>query len=170
MPYADLDYDLTEEQKAHRDMVREFAAKEIVPIAKDLDRRPEPQQFPHDLYRKLAAQGFIGFPLPKEDGGQGRSAIEYTTLGEELTFWDPAINLLAAVAVLATEPMCMFASPEQKKKYVPKCISGERMVSPGAMILCGAGASGPPRKKSDAVDPRKGCRAIRSASRSNSKA
>ncbi|HUU44647.1 MAG TPA: acyl-CoA dehydrogenase family protein [Acidobacteriota bacterium] len=118
-------FNVDDRQQAVRDMVREFAAKEIVPIARDLDRRPEPQQFPHDLYRKLAAQGFIGYPLPKECGGQGKSAIEYTTLGEELTFWDPPINLLAAVAVLATEPICMFASEEQKKKYVPKCISGE---------------------------------------------
>jgi butyryl-CoA dehydrogenase len=118
-------FNVDDRQQAVRDMVQKFAEKEIVPIARELDRRPEPQQFPLDLYRKLAAQGFIGFPLPKEYGGLGKSAIEYTTLGEELTFWDAPINLLSAVAVLAAEPISMFASEEQKKKYLPKCISGE---------------------------------------------
>jgi butyryl-CoA dehydrogenase len=118
-------YNVDERQQAIRDMVREFAEKEIIPVAKDLDQRPEPQQFPFEYYRKLAKAGFIGFPLPKEYGGQAKSSLEYTTLCEELCFWDPPTCLLAAVAVLATEPMCMFASAEQKKTYVPRCIAGE---------------------------------------------
>lgn len=118
-------FNVDNRQQPIRDMVREFAEKEIVPVARELDQRPEPQKFPFDYYRKLARAGFIAFPLPKEYGGQGRSTIEYTTLCEELCFWDPPTCLLAAVAVLATEPICAFASEEQKKKYVPKCISGE---------------------------------------------
>jgi len=112
-------------QQPIRDFVREYAEKEIVPFAVDLDRRPEPAQFPHDYYKKLAKAGFIGYPLPKEYGGQGKSSLEYTTLCEELTYWDAPSNLLSAVGVLATDPIAMFANEEQKKKYIPKCISGE---------------------------------------------
>ena len=118
-------FNVDERQQPIRDMVREFAEKEIVPVAQELDRRPEPQVFPIDYYKKLAAQGFIGYPLPKEYGGQGKSSLEYTTLCEELCFWDPPTCLLSAVAVLATEPISMFATEEQKKHYVPKCIAGE---------------------------------------------
>lgn len=112
-------------QQPIRDFVREYAEKEIVPFARDLDRRPEPAQFPHDYYKKLAKAGFIGYPLPKEYGGQAKSSIEYTTLCEELTFWDAPSNLLSAVGVLATDPIVRFGNEEQKKKYVPKCITGE---------------------------------------------
>ncbi|MBI5868863.1 MAG: acyl-CoA dehydrogenase family protein [candidate division Zixibacteria bacterium] len=118
-------FNVDDRQQPIRDMVREFAEKEIEPVAKELDQRPEPQKFPFDYYRKLAKAGFIGYPLPKEYGGLGKSSIEYTTLCEELCYWDAPTCLLAAVAVLATEPMCMFASEEQKKKYVPRCINGE---------------------------------------------
>jgi butyryl-CoA dehydrogenase len=118
-------YNVDERQQPIRDMVREYAQEHIVPVARDLDRRPEPQEFPFDYYRKLAAAGFIGFPMPKEYGGQGKSSIEYTTLCEELCFWDAPSNLLSAVGVLATDPIAMFGTEEQKKKYIPKCISGE---------------------------------------------
>ncbi len=118
-------FDVDDRQPAVREMVRQFAEKEIVPIAAKLDRLPEPIQFPTEYYRKLAKAGFIGYRLPKELGGQGKSAIEYCTLAEELTYWDPPTCLLAAVAVLATEPICNFASEDLKKKYVPKIIAGE---------------------------------------------
>lgn len=120
-----LRFNIDERQQPIRDMVREFAEKEIVPIAQELDRRPEPQQFPHEYYKRLAKAGFIGFPLPKEYGGQGKSSVEYTTLCEELSYWDAPSNLLSAVAVLATDPLAMFASEEQKKKYIPRIIAGD---------------------------------------------
>ena len=120
-----LRFNIDERQQPIRDMVREFAEKEIVPIAQELDRRPEPQKFPLDYYKKLAKAGFIGFPLPKEYGGQGKSSVEYTTLCEELSYWDAPSNLLSAVAVLATDPIAMFGSEEQKKKYIPKVIAGD---------------------------------------------
>lgn len=118
-------FNVDECQQPIRDMVREFAEKEIIPVAQELDRRPEPQAFPFDYYRKLAAAGFIGYPMPKEYGGLGKSSLEYTTLCEEITYWDPPTCLLSAVAVLALEPIAAFGSEEQKKKYLPKCISGE---------------------------------------------
>lgn len=118
-------FNVDDRQQPIRDMVRDFAEREIVPIAQELDRLPEPIQFPFDYYRKLAKQGYIGFPLPKEYGGGGRSSIEYCTLCEELTYWDPPTCLLSAVAVLATEPIWHFGNEEQKKRYIPRIVTGE---------------------------------------------
>ncbi len=114
-------------QQPVRDMVKEFAEKEMYPVSRQLDEMPEPRKFPTELYRKIGAAGFIGFNMPKELGGQGKSHLEYATLVEEMCYHDAAIGLLCAVAELATFPMLHFASEEQKKKYVPDCAGGKRI-------------------------------------------
>ena len=116
-------YNVDPKQQAVRDRVKEFAEKEINPVFRDLDRAPE--KFPVDYYRKLGKAGLIGFAMPKEYGGGGYSNIEYTTLIEELAYWDAATALLAAVPELAVYPIIHFGAEEQKKKYLPKCATGE---------------------------------------------
>lgn len=116
-------YNIDERQQAVRDHVKEFAEKEILPVYKDLDRRKE--EFPKEYYRKLGAAGFIGYAMPKKYGGGGHSNIEYITLIEELAYYDAPTGLLAAVPALATYPIYAFGTDEQKKKYVPKCATGE---------------------------------------------
>lgn len=112
-------------QQAVRDEVKAFAEKEIYPVSEELDRMPEPRKFPRELYRKIGQAGFIGYCMPKELGGQGKSHLEYITLVEELCYHDAGVGLLCAVAELATAPIINFGTDEQKKKYVPKCASGE---------------------------------------------
>jgi len=118
-------YNIDERQQAIRDQVAEFAEKHIKPVSKELDHRDNPDRFALDLYRKLGQVGFIGLNMPAEYGGSGKSNIEYITLIEELCYHDPAICLLNAVAELATYPIIHFGSDEQKKKYLPGCVSGE---------------------------------------------
>jgi len=118
-------FNIEERQQAVRDRVAEFAEKHIKPISKALDHRDGPDQFARDIYLRLGKEGFIGFNSPCDLGGGGRSNIEYITLIEELCYHDPAICLLNAVGELATYPIVHFGSDEQKKKYVPKCITGE---------------------------------------------
>ncbi len=112
-------------QQEVREMVKEFADKEIYPITRELDQMPEPRKFPRELYGKLGKAGFIGFGMPKEFGGSGKSHLEYITLLEELCYHDPAVGLLTAVGELATYPIINFANDEQKKKYVPDCAAGK---------------------------------------------
>ncbi|KAA3631757.1 MAG: acyl-CoA dehydrogenase [Calditrichaeota bacterium] len=112
-------------QQEVRDLVKKFADKEIYPITRELDQMPEPRKFPHELYKKLGQAGFIGFAMPKELGGQGKTHLEYITLVEELCYHDPAVGLLTAVGELATHPVINFGTDEQKKKYVSKCAAGE---------------------------------------------
>ena len=122
-------YNVDDKQQAIRDKVTAFAEKNITPISKELDHRDDPDRFAMDLYKTLGKAGFIGQRMPKEYGGSGISAIEYTTLIEELCYHDAAACLLNAVAELATYPIYTFANDEQKAKYVPKCASGEMISS-----------------------------------------
>lgn len=120
-------YNVDERQQAVRDRVKEFAEKEIVPVFREIDRKEE--AFPKEYYMKLAKAGLVGFVMPKEYGGGGYSNIEYITLIEELAYYDAPTSLLAAVPELATFPIFAFGTEEQKKKYVPKCASGELIPS-----------------------------------------
>lgn len=118
-------YNLEPCQQKVREMTREFCEKEVVPVAKELDRRPEPQKFPFDYFKKLAGAGIVGFFMPREYGGAGASKLEQVTMMEELAYYDPTTSLLAGVSNLACYPIEVFATEEQKKKYVPKIASGE---------------------------------------------
>ncbi|MCP4704643.1 MAG: acyl-CoA dehydrogenase [candidate division Zixibacteria bacterium] len=120
-------YNVDDRQQAVRDRAKEFAEKEIVPVFQENDRKDE--AFPKEYYQKLAKAGLVGFVMPKEYGGGGYSNIEYITLIEELAYYDPPTSLLAAVPELATFPIFAFGTEEQKKKYVPKCASGELIPS-----------------------------------------
>jgi len=116
-------HDIEEKQRLVRNKVKEFAKKEILPVCGELDRRDEAFSFEH--YQKLAKAGYVGFGMPKEYGGGGYSNLEYIAMMEELTYWDAPTGLMAAIPQLATYPIHTFANDEQKKKYVPKCASGE---------------------------------------------
>lgn len=120
-----MNKNIDERQQAVRDEVKAFAEKEIYPISEELDRMAEPRKFPRELYKKIGKAGFIGYCMPKELGGLGKSHLEYVTLVEELCYHDAGVGLLCAVAELATAPIINFGTDEQRKKYVPKCASGE---------------------------------------------
>lgn len=124
-----MPYNIDPRQQPVRDEVREFCQKEVLPVARELDRRPEPQQFPYDLFRKVGRAGYIGYYQSKEYGGQGKNTLEHATLIEELAYWDAPTSLLAAVSELAMHPIAAFASPEQKRRYLPKAITGETVIS-----------------------------------------
>jgi butyryl-CoA dehydrogenase len=116
-------YNVDERQEPIRQWVKEFAEKEILPVCREMDRGKE--SFPLELYRKLGKAGMVGFAMPREYGGGGRSYVEFITLVEELTYYDAPIGLISAVTELATYPIRTFGTDEQKKKYVPGCASGE---------------------------------------------
>jgi butyryl-CoA dehydrogenase len=118
-----MTYNMAEAQQAVRDMAKEFGGKEIAPVAAKLDRREE--EFPLDLFKKMAKAGFMAYPLAKEYGGSAKSKIEYVTLIEEISWFDAASALIMAVDNLASYPIETFGSDEHKKKYLPKMASGE---------------------------------------------
>jgi len=141
---------IDERQQAVRDEVKAFAEKEMYPVSEELDRMSEPRKFPRELYRKIGQAGFIGYCMPKEYGGQGKSHLEYITLIEEMCYHDAAIGLLCAVAELATAPIINFGTEEQKKKYVPKCASGE--IIPAFVLTEPEAGSDAANQKTEAVE------------------
>jgi len=110
-------------QQPIRDMMREFCPKEIEPLGLKHDR--EPDGFAHDIFKKLAAKGLVGFVMPREYGGQNRKKLEYATMIEELAYFDAPSSLLAAVPQLAVDPIQNFGTEEQKRKWIPKAATGE---------------------------------------------
>lgn len=117
--------DLTEDQIAIRDTIRDFTNEKIKPIVMELD---EKQEFPMDLMRELGELGFLGILIPEEYGGSGLGYIEYAIIIEEIAKVDPSIALsVAAHNGLCTNHIFMFGNEEQKKKYLPDLAGGKKI-------------------------------------------
>ena len=76
-----MDFMLTKKHEMARTLFREFAEKEVKPLAQEVD---ETEQFPAETVAKLAKAGFLGIPVPKEYGGQGCDILTYTMCVEEM--------------------------------------------------------------------------------------
>ncbi|MHC5082203.1 MAG: acyl-CoA dehydrogenase family protein [Planctomycetota bacterium] len=118
-----MNLDLTEEQEILRDMVREFALKDLEPRAAEIDRD---SSFPQDLFRRMADLGLMGIPFPEELGGAGADNLSYTLAVEEISRVCGSTGLsLAAHCSLGTYPIYAHGTEAQKKKYVPSLASGK---------------------------------------------
>lgn len=131
-----ISFDLTPEQSALQKLVREFAREEILPRAAEIDEKDE---FPEDLLRKLYTPptNFIPAAIPKEYGGPGMTKIEFCIVMEELAYASAACSTLVELLALATGPIILAASEEQKRKYLPDIATGKilpaiNMTEPGA--------------------------------------
>jgi len=118
-----VDFQLSQDQQAVRDMVRDFARKEIAPNAIEWD---EAQHFPRDLFAKLGELGLLGVLIPEELGGAGLGYVDYVTILEEIGAADGAIGLsVAAHNSLCTNHLYLFGSDDLKRDYLPRLASGE---------------------------------------------
>ena len=118
-----MDFDLNEEQKMIQETIRKFAKEEIVPVARENDKKA---QFPRDIFEKLAELGFMGTPIPEEYGGVGFDYITHAIVAEELGKVDSSLRGIYSVQVSLVElPILKFGTEEQKKRYLPKLTSGE---------------------------------------------
>jgi short/branched chain acyl-CoA dehydrogenase len=92
-----VNFDLTQDQLAIRDMVRDLARNEIAPHAAGWDER---QEFPHELFAKLGELGLLGVLIPEDYGGAGLGYVEYVLILEEIGAADGGVGLgVAALAV-----------------------------------------------------------------------
>ncbi len=118
-----MDFELSADQRLLRDTVREFAQAEIEPVAELLDRD---HRFPYEIVRKLGALDLMGIPFPQEYGGGGGSSLDYAIVVEELTRVDSSVAItLCAHTSLGTQPIHLFGSEEQKRRWMPRLCSGE---------------------------------------------
>jgi alkylation response protein AidB-like acyl-CoA dehydrogenase len=118
-----VDFELSQDQQAIRDMVRDFARREIAPNALEWD---ENQHFPRELFASLGELGMLGVVIPEASGGAGLGYVEYVAILEEIGAADGAIGLsVAAHNSLCTNHLYLFGSEELKREYLPKLASGE---------------------------------------------
>jgi len=120
-----MDFELTEEQQMIRKMVRDFAEREIMPIAQETD---ETGEFPWETIHKMAPLGLLGLPIPEEYGGAGADNVSFTIALEEIAraCGSTAITLDAHTS-LACEPIYFFGTEEQKRKYLVPMARGEKL-------------------------------------------
>ena len=120
-----ISFDLPEEASMMRDAVREFAEKEIAPIAGDLD---EQEEFSPELTKKMGDLGLFGVYLPEEYGGSELSYLAYIIAVEEVARVDGSqAATIAAHNSLGIGPIYYFGSEEQKEKYLPQLTTGDKV-------------------------------------------
>jgi alkylation response protein AidB-like acyl-CoA dehydrogenase len=120
-----MDFDLTDEQQAIRNLARDFAEGEVKPVAEELDRD---KRFPYEIVAKLGELGLMGIPYPEEYGGGGADNLSYALAIEELTRVDSSVAItVAAHTSLGTWPLYAFGSDEQKQTWLPLLCSGDQL-------------------------------------------
>ena len=112
-----MDFTLSKKHEMARTLFKEFAEKEVKPLAQDVD---ENEQFPVETVAKMAKAGFLGIPVPKEYGGQGCDPLTYVMCVEELSKVCGTTGVIvSAHTSLCIDPIQTFGTEEQKKKYIP---------------------------------------------------
>src|SRR4026209_1164386 len=115
--------DFVEEQRMIRDMCNQFLDKEVYPILDRIDAL-EPGLM-KSLVTKAGEQGLLSVSFPEEYGGLGKDFVTSTIVNEYLGAGHSFSVAIAAHTGIGTLPILYFGTPEQKKKYIPKLISGE---------------------------------------------
>ncbi len=120
-----MEFELSEEHRMIQRMVREFAEKEIAPRAEEID---ETDRFPEDLFRRMGELGILGLPFPEEYGGSGGDYIALVLALEEIARVSGTMAIiLDAHTSLCCEPIYLFGTEEQKRKYLVPLARGEKI-------------------------------------------
>jgi len=120
-----MDFSLSMEQEILRNSVRQFAEKEIKPVAKELD---EKEEFSYETMEKMAGLGLFGMFVSEEYGGQAMDYVSYIIATEEIARVDGShAATIAAANSLGIGPLYYFGNEEQKQRYLPKLCAGETL-------------------------------------------
>ena len=120
-----VSFTLTEQMSMIQTMARDFAEKEIKPHVMRYD---ESQEFPKEIFTKMAGLGFLGAYYPEEYGGAGLSVLDFTVIIEEIAKVDPSVALgLCAHNGLCISHIYHYASEALKKKYLPDLCGGKKL-------------------------------------------
>lgn len=130
-----MDFQLTDEQRMIQSMVRDFAEKEVKPIAAEIDRE---ERVPTESIRKMGELGLLGMIVPKEYGGSGTDYVSYAIATMEIArVCASTAALLSGANSLNCWPILEYGTEEQKQKYLVPMASGKTY---GCFGLTEAGA------------------------------
>lgn len=125
-----MDFALSEEHKMLQTTVKDFASQKLAPVADELDRK---QEFARDNFRMMAEMGLLGLGIPEEYGGSGGDELSVAIAVEELAKACAATaDILDAHLCLCAAPIYRFGTDEQKQKFLPALVKGEKV---GAMAV-----------------------------------
>ncbi len=133
--YPTLNFNLGDTANLIRETVREFADKELAPRAEAIDRD---NQFPMDMWKKMGDLGLLGITVSEEYGGSDMGYLEHAIVMEELSRASASVALAyGAHSNLCVNQIYRNGNEEQKRKYLPKLISGDHV---GALAMSEPGA------------------------------
>lgn len=141
-----MDFDLSAEQKLVRNMVRDFAVKEILPKASEIDKQ---HRYPSEIIKRCAELSLMGMLVPEEYGGAGLDAISYAITIEELSRASASVGVIVSVNnSLSCFPINNFGTEEQKKQFLIPLAKGEKL---GAYALTEPSAGSDPASMKSTV-------------------
>ncbi len=119
-----MEFELSDEQRMIRDAARDFAQKEIAPVAAKFD---ESGKFPFETIKKMGELGFMGIEVPEEYGGAEMDTLAYVLVMQEIAKVDAAHSTILSVNnSLYNYPLMRFGTAEQKEKFIVPVASGEK--------------------------------------------
>ena len=122
-----MEFGFSEEQKILRESVSNFMEKECPPkYVRDLD---EKEEYPYELYGKMAKLGWFGLPIPEEYGGSGMGAGDLVILGDEMSRFTFEIAAGFGISIFCGLNIIEYGTEEQKKYYIPRVIENSLRLS-----------------------------------------
>jgi alkylation response protein AidB-like acyl-CoA dehydrogenase len=117
-----MDFNLSEHEKMLQSLARDFATKEVLPRAAEIDRS---NQFPLDLTEEMSQRGFQGLPYPVEYGGSGAGYISLILVLEQLCQASMSVGAILAVNTVPEEGIFRFGNEEQKRRLLSPLAKGQ---------------------------------------------
>jgi alkylation response protein AidB-like acyl-CoA dehydrogenase len=117
-----MDFDLSPEHQLLRSTIRDVLEREVVPVVEEHERE---HRFPVDIVRRLGELGWLGIPIPEDEGGAGMDTLAYAIAIEEIgRAWGSLGLIVAAHTSLGCGPLHLAGSPEQKERFLVPMASG----------------------------------------------
>jgi len=131
---ADMDFELSEQQAAFRDLIRGFVRRSIAPVAREWELSG---RYPEEIVAEMKTMGLFGMLVPAEHGGIGIDAVSYALVFEEISRGWMGVAGVLGTHSLACLMLARHGTPEQKGRWLPDLAAGERrsgiaLTEPGA--------------------------------------